>query len=60
MALSDRKRRIILMSLDFMKCHGHEFVELIPHFKEENREAWKKLRGEIADLEEELKGKFNK
>jgi hypothetical protein len=48
------------MSLDFMKCHGHEFVELIPHFKEQNREAWKKLRGEIADLEEELKSKFNR
>lgn len=60
MALSSRQRRIILMCLDFFRAHGESFVELIPHFKEENKEAWKKLRREIIELHDELKVKFDK
>lgn len=48
------------MCLDFFRAHGESFVELIPHFKEENKEAWKVLRREIVQLHDELKVKFEK
>ena len=59
MSKSSRKRRIVLMCLSFFYSHGEQFVELIPHFKEENKQAWKVLRGEIKELYKELKVKFS-
>jgi hypothetical protein len=47
------------MCLSFFYSHGEQFVELIPHFKEENKQAWKVLRGEIKELYKELKVKFS-
>lgn len=59
MSKRSRKRKIILMSLAFMKNHGEKFVEMIPHYPEENKRAWRTLRGEIEDLYSELKQKFD-
>jgi hypothetical protein len=59
MSKSSRKRRIILMCLSFFYHHGEQFVELVPHFKKENKQAWKVLRGKIKELHNELKIKFS-
>lgn len=60
MALSDRQRRILLMSLAYMHKFGEPFVDLIKDgTPEANREAWKKLREEIKELHGELARKFN-
>jgi 2-oxo-4-hydroxy-4-carboxy--5-ureidoimidazoline (OHCU) decarboxylase len=58
--LTDRKRRIILMSLAYMHKYGEPFVELVKGgTREQNMQAWETLRGEIKELHAELVQKFN-
>lgn len=49
-----RRRRIVMMSLQFFHKYGAGFVDLIEHHEEENKEAWKVLREEIREIYEDL------
>lgn len=60
MALSDRQRRILLMSLAYMHKYGEPFIDLVKSgSSEENRKAWGVLRQEIKELHAELSRKFS-